>query len=121
MKLPGMNLDQKVLEIFKELVGDRAYQTVALIPGAQYVIEQNLIVAEYPPEVAHDIALHLTDWNSEAAFLVALILFPERFTADEICIGVEQFIIHAPNHIAAAAKLVGWPVTDCFNIGAIDG
>ncbi len=29
------------------------------------------------------------------------------------------FLIHAPNHIAAAAKLGGFPVSDVFEVGAV--
>jgi len=72
-------------------------------------------------EIARDIAFHLTDWHWESNFLVALTLFPERFTPDEIQSGVEAFMVHAPNHVAAAAKLWGFPVTDAFMIGALDG
>jgi hypothetical protein len=28
--------------------------------------------------------------------------------------------VHAPNHVAAAAKLGGWPIADIFEIGALD-
>jgi hypothetical protein len=35
-------------------------------------------------EQAHDIAFHLTDWSSDAAFVVAALLFPERFSADQL-------------------------------------
>lgn len=63
---------------------------------------------------ADEIAFHLTDWSAEAAFLVALHLFPERFTKEEIEEGVLAFLIHAPNHIVAAARLSGHPVEDIF-------
>jgi hypothetical protein len=49
-----------------------------------------------------------------------LILFPERFTEEQIRDGIEAFIIHAPNHIAAAAKLRGLPIQDIFTVGALD-
>lgn len=70
---------------------------------------------------AHDVAFHMTDWNSDAAFLVAFLLFPERFADDEIREGLQCFLIHAPNHIAAAAKLAGWPIEDIFAVGALNG
>jgi len=120
MKLPGWSYREKASEIFRELAGDRAGQTMAGIPAAQGVIKEAL-AGEFPPEVASEIAIHLTDWNRDAAFIVALTLFPERFTQDEIRRGVEQFLIHAPNHIVAAAKLGGWPVEDIFEVGALDG
>jgi hypothetical protein len=65
---------------------------------------------------ARDVAFHLTDWNSNAAFLVALLLSPESFTAEEIRGEVQAFLVHAPNHVAAAAKLGGWPVEDVWGL-----
>lgn len=113
-------VEQKVLAVFREIAGERAGQIEVAIPTAQRAIAQAL-ASEHPIQVARDIAFHLTDWQSDAAFIVAVILFPERFTPDEIRSGVEGFIVHAPNHAAAAAKLGGFPVTDIFEIGAVGG
>ena len=107
------------MAIFRELVGERASQLSVSIPDAQPIIRKAL-VTEHPEEIARDIAFHLTDWHSDAAFIVAMLLFPERFTRAQIRDGVQQFAVHAPNHAAAAAKLCGWPVSDIFEIGALD-
>jgi hypothetical protein len=72
-------------------------------------------------ERAYDIGFHLSDWHADAAFLVALHLFPERFTASEIEDGVFAFLHHAPNHVAAAAALFGHPVEDIFEVAARSG
>jgi hypothetical protein len=114
------SVDQKVSSIFQELVGSRADELRAAIPKAQTVIAEAL-AKEREPSLARDIAFHLTDWHSDAAFIVAVLMFPERFTHKEIAEGVEGFIVHAPNHMAAAAKLGGYPVTDVFDIGALSG
>ena len=71
-------------------------------------------------ETASELAFHLSDWREDAAFIVALALSPERFTAEEIEDGLTAFLVHAPNHVAAAAKLGGWPVADIFELGALD-
>src|SRR5689334_19418961 len=113
-------VEEKVLAVFRELAGERVHQIEVAVPTAQQTIAQAL-ADEHPASVARDIAFHLTDWQSDAAFIVAVILFPERFTPDEIRNGVDDFIAHAPNHAAAAAKLGGFPVTDVFEIGALDG
>ena len=71
-------------------------------------------IAENAPEIA----FHLSDWNWDAAFIVCLHLFPERFTAAEINAGIGLFLVHAPNHIRAACGLTGtyvwenWPESD---------
>ncbi|MDB4883279.1 MAG: hypothetical protein JWL95_2045 [Gemmatimonadetes bacterium] len=77
--------------------------------------------AELPAQSAYDLAFHLSDWRADAAFLLALHLAPGRFSAEEVKEGVTQFLVHAPNHVAAAAKLGGWPVEDVFGIGALEG
>jgi len=63
---------------------------------------------------ADQIAFHLTDWNSDAAFIVALHLFPERFTPEEIEAAVDMFLVHVPAHVVAAARLAGHPTADIF-------
>jgi hypothetical protein len=76
---------------------------------------------ELPAQSAYDLAFHLSDWRADAAFLLALHLAPDRFSPEEVKEGVTQFLVHAPNHVAAAAKLSGWPVEDVFGIGALKG
>ena len=61
---------------------------------------------------ADTIAFHLTDWNADAAFIVALHLYPERFTPEEIEAGVGMLLSHVPSHVIAAARLAGHPVED---------
>jgi hypothetical protein len=36
------------------------------------------------------------------------------FTKEEIADGVRDFLIHAPNHVAQAAQLIGFPIRDVF-------
>ena len=111
------DIDAKVAAIFRELVGDRASR----LDGSHYNHDTaaaiSAALASSPDDrTAHDIAFNLTDWASDAAFIVALQLFPERFTASEIADGVEDFLIHAPNHVAAAAVLSGYPAEDIFGV-----
>ena len=120
MKKPKTTVDEQVMAIFRELVGERANQLAAAIPDAQPVIRKALRT-EHTEDIAHDIAFHLTDWHSDAAFIVAMLLFPERFSRAQIRDGVLRFAIHAPNHVAAAAKLYGEPVADIFGVGALNG
>lgn len=109
---------QKVAGLFAELAEGRStpFNVSRIAHDADGVIESALS-SEFSTSVAHDIAFHLSDWGHDAAFLMAVHLFPERFTTEEIQKGVQQFLIHAPNHIAAAAHLAGWPVRDVFKLG----
>jgi hypothetical protein len=73
-----------------------------------------------PAVTRRDIAFHLTDWLSDAAFLVAFALHPERFTDEEVNEGIGLFLCHAPEHAAAAAEAYGYPVCGVFSEGAAD-
>jgi len=110
----------KVRAIFRQLAGDRADQLEGPRPAPQ---ARDAIVKavepDYPINVAADIAFHLSDWSADAAFIVALHLFPERFTVDDVKRGVVSFLLHAPNHVAAAAKLAGHPIEDVFGLGTL--
>jgi hypothetical protein len=63
---------------------------------------------------ASSIALHMADWNWDAAFIVALHLFPEKFSAEEIDAGLGLFLCHAPNHIREACRLTNTYVWESF-------
>ena len=61
----------------------------------------------YGREAASNLAFHLVDWTGDAAFIMALCMFPEQFTGNEIREGVDLLLVHVPNHVAAAAKISG--------------
>lgn len=109
--------DAKVAAIFRELAGENCCR----LDGSHYNHDSAVVIAQALQHLgearAKDIAFHLSDWASDAAFIVAVQLFPERFTAAEIADGVERFLIHAPNHVAAAAVLAGHSVEDIFEVG----
>jgi hypothetical protein len=103
----------KVDAIFRELVGDRATQLRGNVNArrANDILGQAL-AEDLDPLKADQLAFNLVDWNSDAAFLVGVILFPERFTPEELRVGVDMFLIHAPNHILTAARLGGYEAKD---------
>lgn len=67
---------------------------------------------DFTADQAYGIAFNLLDWNSDAAFLVAVLLYPERFTDEELADGVIRLMVHVPNHIAEAARIGGFDATD---------
>jgi Protein of unknown function (DUF3052) len=111
-------LEQKLRGLFGELAGERAERLDGawIAKGAEKAIESSLKI-EFGAKRAWEIAFHLSDWGFDAAFIVAMHLFPERFRADEIAAGVTNFLIHAPNHIASAAHWHGDPIRDNFKVG----
>jgi hypothetical protein len=110
-----MSAREKVAAIFRELAGKHAER----LSGSYYLADVNSrITAALAGEGREEeilrqdgIGFHLVDWQAEAAFLVALSLYPERFTDEEIREGVDAFLIHAPSHVAEAARLAGVPIT----------
>jgi hypothetical protein len=117
---PEARVHRKVAAIFSRLAGANLG---AIDPGRvarfEHVVRAMVGGGDLDERAARDVAFHLTDWTAEAAFLVAVQLFPDAFTAEEIEAGVTALLIHAPNHLAAAAKLAGWPVRDVFGVGPL--
>ncbi|RYZ65821.1 MAG: hypothetical protein EOP09_13670 [Proteobacteria bacterium] len=112
--------NEKAIAIFREIVGERSEQLIVAAPAAKAAAREALC-GEFDRRTASDIGFHMMDWNHDAAFITAFLLYPERFTGEEIREGIENFLIHAPNHLAAAAKLFGYPIQDTFEVGALDG
>ena len=109
----------KAIAMLRGLVGSAADQLVKAVPEAQRIAQEALIES-FGEETSSDIAFHMTDWASDAAFITAFLLYPERFNAEEIRDGVTNFLVHVPNHVAAAAKLHGYPIQDVFEVGALE-
>src|SRR2546425_9048658 len=97
---PHASVRNKGEAILKELAGDRELRLRGPLP-AQIVRDAiaSACSADRPPKVADEIAFHMVDWSCDAAFVVALHLFPERFTPEEIEAGIGMFLAHAPAHV----------------------
>ncbi len=109
------HLDEKVDAIFRELAGgERAKYVRSDVPSRCMLQIANAVSSQsgYAEEAGWDIGHHVGDWVGDAAFLVALHLFPERFTDEEIDEGVLGLLIHVPAHVVVAAKLAGYPVEE---------
>src|SRR5262245_43135290 len=96
---PHDTVRKKVLDIFAELTGDRSRRLDGRVVASAAMDAITVALApSYGVEKAADIAFHMADWNSDAAFVVALHLFPDRFTDEEIGAGIGLFLCHAPHH-----------------------
>jgi hypothetical protein len=111
-------LHEKIASVFRHIPGANITSLVPSHPAHSSVIAESL-AESFDTKRAQDIAFHLTDWTSDAAFLVALSLRPDVFTKSEIEQGLMLFLVHAPNHIAAAAKLSDNPIQDVFKLGVL--
>jgi hypothetical protein len=76
--------------------------------------------AELAPEVASNVAFHMTDWLDDLATYVRFCQNPGEFTSAQVNELLLAFLVHVPNHVAAAAKLYAdFPVADIFSVGAV--
>lgn len=72
-----------------------------------------------PETVAYDVAFHITDWLNDLEVFHHFCQAPGAMSNEELADLLMNFLIHVPNHIAAAGKLcTGIPVEDIFNVGA---
>lgn len=112
------SVTKKVNAIFNEMAGDRASALLGNMPArAANDILGKALSSGCALEKADEMAFHLVDWNSDAAFLVAFMLYPERFTSDELSAATDMFLIHVPAHVMAAARLGGYEALDIFEDG----
>jgi hypothetical protein len=74
---------------------------------------------ELSPEDARDVAFHMTDWLDDLQRYARFCANPDDADPEAISSMLLAFLIHVPNHIAAAAKLYAdMHVSDIFKVGA---
>ena len=67
-------------------------------------------------------AFHLTDWVDELYAVARLFNDPRPWTDREAQAVLLRFVVHASAHVAAAHRIIaGSPVTDVFELGAVQG
>ena len=72
------------------------------------------------PEKIAEAVFHMTDWISDLEEWHSFCDNPESLSNDELQDLLMEFLIHVPNHVAAASKLITEiPVEDIFEVGAI--
>jgi len=111
---PLDSVRDKVNAIFGELAGERVKRLDGSVMAEPAMSVMARALEEPYGDRAKKVAFHVCDWNCDAAFVVAMHLFPERFTPEEIEAGVGLFLVHAPNHIRAACGLTGQYVWESF-------
>ena len=75
---------------------------------------------ELDPEKIDDAVFHMVDWLDDLEKWSQFCKNPASLNPEELGDMVMSFLIHVPNHVAAAGKLVtDIPVSDIFGVGAI--
>jgi hypothetical protein len=101
---------QKVEAIFRDAFGERAARVFThhnVAPTMEVVCEA--FANELPPARAEALGFNMADWGRDAAFVIALHLYPERFTAEEIREATDCLAAHVPYHVSAVADLLDYP------------
>ena len=111
---------EKAVLLFREAIGSRAERLAGTVSLEDSIGRIAMALQEERGESSDllrsdDIGFHLMDWQSDAAFLVAVALYPDRFTSEEIQEGVRGFLIHAPAHVLEAARLSGIEARNIFH------
>ena len=74
---------------------------------------------ELSDAAADGVAFHMTDWLDDLDAYSRFCADPSRMSDAEISELLTGFLVHVPNHVAAAGKLyTGVPVTDIFGVSA---
>lgn len=77
------------------------------------------VEADLTQAIAHQVAFHMTDWLDDLEEYRTFVVDPSKFTDEEVNKLLIRFLIHVPNHVAAASKLFNdMVVTDVFGVGA---
>lgn len=111
------SVSTKVQAIFEELVGARAsvlHESTSTTKARDRLAKALRKECDFEKATADELAFHMLDWNSDAAFVVAMLLFPERFKDAELTDGTFGLLVHAPNHLLAAARLADIEAEDVF-------
>jgi len=108
------DLRTKVRQLFAEGFGDAVH---ALDRIAEEHLQAAVARTFELTDASLDVAFHLSDWREDAAALLAISLAPEHFTPEEIEECLMAFLLHAPNHVLAAANLAGYPTSTIFKTG----
>ncbi|MBY0113562.1 MAG: hypothetical protein K2Y21_12130 [Phycisphaerales bacterium] len=73
------------------------------------------------PWIARELAFHMVDWFPELDELHRLFTGNCRWSTKTANTFVCRFLIHAPHHVVAAAKLFHQPIRDIFEYGVLPG
>ena len=61
----------------------------------------------------------MTDWLNDLEAFHRFCQSPDTLSSEELSDLLTKFLVHVPNHLAAAGKLyTGFPVTDIFNVAS---
>lgn len=100
---------RKARQIFTEAFGDRGSHLFASSSTASMMHTITTAFARHmSQEKAKEVGFHFGDWAHDAALVVALHLFPDRFTGREVRLVADCVAVHLSYHCAALGALLGY-------------
>jgi hypothetical protein len=84
-------------------------------------VTRALVSLGIPEAKAKDVAFHMSDWKDDLDAWAAVWEAPGGFDDEKLTDIIYGFLIHVPNHINAAKKLLELgPVEDVFGVGVLE-
>ena len=84
-------------------------------------VTRSLISIGIDAERAREVAFHMTDWKTDLDEWAAVWESPDAFDDEQLTDVVYGFLIHVPNHVNAAKKLLNLgPIEDIFGVGIFE-
>ncbi len=79
------------------------------------------IETELSEDICWEIAFHMTDWLDDIEKLLEFFLAPNHFDSKTITSRLIGFLVHAPEHVGEAAKLlIGFGIEGIFQDNSSD-
>jgi hypothetical protein len=84
-------------------------------------VTRALVSRGVPEARARDAAFHMSDWKDDLDRWAAVWEDPDAFDDERLTDIVYGFLMHVPNHVNAAKKLLGLgPIEDVFGVGVLE-
>lgn len=81
--------------------------------GIEHAFSQDSTLSS---EATRELAFHMTDWLTELEAYVRFCQDPARSKPKHVIDLLHGFLAHVPNHVHAAALLLGYDVSDIFDV-----
>ena len=87
----------------------------------QAALDAALAAEGLPDERRQEIAFHMTDWLADLEAWQQFCADPRGLAPEAVQELLTGFLVHVPNHLAAARRLyLGLPMEDVFGVGILE-
>ena len=84
-------------------------------------VTRALVAVGINEATAKDVAFHMSDWQIDLDEWASVWKDPDKFDDEQLTEIIYGFLVHVPNHINAAKKLLELgPIEDVFGVGIFE-